>query len=44
LIRNKQMVDLCDVGIAIWDGVSAGTKHTIDLLYKKEKLLEVFIC
>lgn len=42
LIRNKEMVDLCDKGIAIWDGYSKGTKHTINLLKKQNKLLRVF--
>ena len=41
-IRNKEMVDLCDKGIAIWDGYSKGTKHTIDLLKKQNKLIKVF--
>lgn len=41
-IRNKEMVDLCDYGIAIWDGYSKGTKHTIDLLKKQNKLIRVF--
>lgn len=29
-IRNKQIVQNCDKVLAIWDGESAGTKHTID--------------
>ena len=41
-IRNKEMVDLCDGGIAIWDGNSRGTKMTIDLLKKQNKLIRVF--
>ena len=43
LIRNKEMVDLCDKGVAIWDGKSTGTAHTISLLKKQNKLLKVFI-
>ncbi len=42
LIRNKEMVDECDKGIAIWDGESTGTAHTISLLKKQNKLLKVF--
>ena len=42
LIRNKEMVDLCDKGIAIWDGYSTGTAHTINLLKKQKKLIRVF--
>ena len=42
LIRNAIMVDLCDKGVAIWDGVSTGTAHTISLLELDNKLLKVF--
>ena len=41
-IRNKQMVDYADAVICIWDGVSKGTKHTIDLAKKYNKKLRVF--
>jgi len=41
-IRNAQMVKACDKGVAIWDGKSKGTKHSIDLLRKAGKLLKVF--
>ena len=34
-IRNKQMVNIADVCLAIWDGESNGTKHTITLCQKK---------
>lgn len=34
-LRNKEMVDKADALIAIWDGKSKGTKHTIDLARKK---------
>ncbi len=40
-IRNKTMVDLCDKGIAIWDGKSRGTKDCINKLKKANKLLKV---
>ena len=30
LKRNKEMVDLADAVLAIWDGRSRGTMHTID--------------
>lgn len=42
LIRNAVMVDMCDKGIAIWDGESTGTAHTIHLLELDNKLLKVF--
>lgn len=34
-IRNKQMVEEADVLIAIWDGVSPGTKNVIEEANKK---------
>jgi len=47
MVRNKQMVDLL-VGapspaglIAVWDGVSTGTKDIID--YAKSKMLQVYV-
>lgn len=30
LVRNKLIVEACDSLLAFWDGVSKGTKHTID--------------
>lgn len=42
LIRNTEMVILCDKGIAIWDGKSRGTKHCINELRKAKKLLKIF--
>ena len=41
-LRNIEMVALCDKGIAIWDGYSQGTAHTIKLLKKTNKLIRVF--
>jgi len=37
IIRNKKIVDNCDVLIAYWDGKSKGTKMTIDYATKKGK-------
>ena len=36
-IRNKLIVDYCDMVIAFWDGKSKGTKDTIRLAKKAEK-------
>ena len=41
-IRNKLIIDDCDVVIAFWDGKSKGTKHSIDLATKQKK--KVIIC
>lgn len=33
-IRNKQMIENADKVLAIWDGESSGTEHTISLAQK----------
>lgn len=38
MIRNVKMVNVCDVGLSIWNGISPGTKHCTELLEKKGKL------
>lgn len=40
-IRNQLMADSADALIAVWDGVSKGTKHMIDIAHKKG--LKVFV-
>jgi len=34
-LRNKEMIDVADGLIAIWDGESKGTQHTINLAKDK---------
>ena len=41
LKRNDEMVELCDRILIFWDGVSKGTKHTIDYANKLGKPIEV---
>jgi hypothetical protein len=41
-IRNKTIWDDSDMGIAFWDGVSKGTKHSFDLAKKQNKKLLIF--
>ena len=41
LKRNDKMVDICDKVIVFWDGVSKGTKHTIDYAVKVGKPIEI---
>ena len=42
--RNEQMVDACDVVLAIWDGESRGTRYTLDYARKKGKeIIEIVI-
>ncbi len=43
LKRNNEMVDICDQVLIFWDGVSKGTKHTIDYAKKTGKPIEVII-
>ena len=41
-LRNKEMVEKCDVCIIFWDGKSKGTKHTIDLATQHKKELHIY--
>ncbi len=41
LKRNEQMVDMCDEVLVIWDGVSKGTKYTVDYAHKSGKKVTV---
>ncbi len=41
LKRNDEMVELCDKVLIFWDGVSKGTKHTIDYANKIGKPIEI---
>lgn len=43
VIRDEEMVKMCDRVVAIWDGESKGTKHTIDFAKKHEKPIEIYI-
>jgi len=43
LIRNKKIVDNSDIIIAFWDGVSRGTKFTIDYAKAQGKKVIVYI-
>lgn len=40
-LRNKDMADVADALIALWDGESKGTQHMINIA--KEKGLQVYI-
>jgi len=43
MIRNQQMVDYADSLIAIWDGKSKGTAHTINQAKKKGLQLKIHL-
>lgn len=39
--RDKMMCSLCDYGLALWDGVSRGTKDNINATGKKTKVIVI---
>ena len=41
LIRNRQMVDLADAALIVWDGVSKGTRYTMEYAQTKGIPLQV---
>lgn len=41
-IRNIQMANYADILVAIWDGKSRGTKHMIDEMLKRKKIVFVY--
>ena len=44
LIRDCEMVDLCDAVVAVWDGSSRGTLSVIKYAEKTGKKCEVILC
>ncbi len=43
LKRNDEMVKMADSLLVIWDGISNGTKHTIDYAKKLNKDINIII-
>ena len=43
IVRNRQIAEYADEGLAFWDGKSRGTKSTIDLFEKLGKHIRVII-
>ena len=41
LRRNEKMVELCDMALVIWDGVSRGAKYTIECAKRMGKMVKV---
>ena len=41
-IRNKDIWDNADFGVAFWDGESKGTAHSFNIARKQEKELFIF--
>ena len=42
LVRNKEIVDLCDIALIFWNGQSRGTKFVIDYCEKTGKKYKLF--
>ena len=42
LMRNDLIVAMADCVVAFWDGVSRGTKYTIDKAKEKNMIVQVF--
>ena len=42
ILRNKTIVDLCDVALIFWNGTSKGTKSVIDYCEKTKKEYKLF--
>lgn len=41
--RNQRLVDGCDMLVAFWDGVSAGTRATVDRALDSGRDVQVFV-
>jgi NAD(P)-dependent dehydrogenase (short-subunit alcohol dehydrogenase family) len=41
--RNQRLVDQCDVLVAFWDGVSEGTRRTVERALDSGKEVHVFV-
>ena len=44
LKRNEIMVEIADTVIVLWDGVSRGTKYTLEYAKKKNKTVKLIMC
>ena len=42
-IRNDEMLGELDALVSVWDGQSRGTKHLVDLAYRNEKRVCVYL-
>jgi hypothetical protein len=41
-LRNIKIIEAADIVLAFWDGVSKGTKHSIDLAEKYKRQLFIY--
>ena len=42
-VRNINIIKVCDILIAFWDGNSKGTKHSLDLAEKYKKVAHIIL-
>lgn len=42
-IRNQRLIDACDVLVAFWDGISRGTRSTVERALDSGKEVHVFV-
>ncbi len=43
LARNDQIVDAADMVVAVWDGVSTGTRYTISRAQRLNKPIKIYV-
>lgn len=43
LARNDQIVDAADMVVAVWDGVSTGTRYTISRAQRLNKPVKIYV-
>lgn len=43
IMRDKQIAEYADAGLAFWDGESRGTKYTIEFFNKENKPVKIII-
>ena len=43
LARNDQIVDAADMVVAVWDGVSTGTRYTIGRAQRLNKPVKIYV-
>lgn len=42
-IRNRVMADYADAAVIVWNGVSKGTRHMINEMFKRQKSCYIYI-
>lgn len=42
LIRNREIIEKADLVLAFWDGISPGTKHSLEYAVKCGKAIQIY--